>query len=81
MQLPPLHSVSPERIQDLIFDLELRRSGAKIHYAVDPYEISSKHLDPHYARTLLSLTLALTKLRICHSTSCRAAIPPVPDPA
>lgn len=39
MQLPHLHSVSPEKIQDLIFDLELRRSGAKIHYAVDPYEI------------------------------------------
>jgi arylsulfatase A-like enzyme len=49
--------------------------------AVDPYEISSKHLDPRYARTLLSLTIALTKLRICHSTACRAAIPPVPDPA
>jgi len=48
---------------------------------VDPWQISSKHLDPKYARTQLALAVALTKLRLCRGDLCRAETGPIPDPA
>jgi arylsulfatase A-like enzyme len=47
---------------------------------VDPWQISSKHLDPAYARTQLALALALTKLRLCRGSACRAQTAVIPDP-
>jgi len=48
--------------------------------ARDPWQLSSRHLDPRYARTQAALALALTKLRLCRGALCRAEIPPIPDP-
>ena len=48
---------------------------------VDPWQISSKHLDPAYLRTQIALGLALTKLRLCRGSGCRAETAPIPDPA
>lgn len=48
---------------------------------VDPWQISSKHLDPAYLRTQIALALALTKLRLCRGDACRSELPVVPDPA
>ena len=49
--------------------------------AVDPWQISSKHLDPAYLPTQIALALALTKLRLCGGAGCRAQTPVIPDPA
>jgi arylsulfatase A-like enzyme len=48
--------------------------------AVDPWQISSKHLDPAYLRTQLALAVALTKLRLCGGAGCRAQTGSTPDP-
>lgn len=48
--------------------------------AVDPWQMTSKHLDPKYLRTQLALLLALEKLRLCRGAACRAEIGPIPDP-
>jgi hypothetical protein len=48
---------------------------------VDPWQISSKHLDPKYGRTQLALAIALTKLRLCRGDLCRAETGPIPDPS
>jgi hypothetical protein len=48
---------------------------------VDPWQISSKHLDPRYARTEAALALALVKLRLCRGNACRAETGSIPDPS
>ena len=52
-----------------LYDLEL-----------DPWQISSRHLDARYAQTQVALAVALTKLRLCRGASCRAETGPIPDP-
>jgi arylsulfatase A-like enzyme len=48
--------------------------------AVDPWQLSSKHLDPSYARTQAALLMVLESLRSCTGNACRAQIDPIPDP-
>jgi arylsulfatase A-like enzyme len=48
--------------------------------AEDPWQISSKHLDPAYLATQVALAQALTKLRLCRGAACRAQTPVIPDP-
>ncbi|MGH2795097.1 MAG: sulfatase family protein [Actinomycetota bacterium] len=49
--------------------------------AVDPWQISSKHLDPKYLRTQLALTLELLRLRFCSGPACGRETGPIPPPA
>jgi N-acetylglucosamine-6-sulfatase len=46
----------------------------------DPWQISSKHLDPRYLRTQLALALRLQLLRLCRSDLCRTETPAIPNP-
>ncbi|MGH2785438.1 MAG: sulfatase family protein [Actinomycetota bacterium] len=49
--------------------------------AVDPWQISSKHLDPKYLGTHLALWLELLKLRFCGGPACNRETGPIPAPA